>query len=57
MMEQNNKEPKERMLGALVPDDIYWKFKGVASNRKESLKEAVFNAALLYINAIETKED
>lgn len=39
-----------KMLGALVPSDIYWKFKAAANGRKEQMQEAILNAALLYID-------
>ncbi|MNU55812.1 hypothetical protein D3C71_448970 [compost metagenome] len=39
-----------KMLGALVPSDIYWKFKAAANSRKEQMQEAILNAALLYID-------
>jgi Sec7-like guanine-nucleotide exchange factor len=38
-----------KMLGALVPADIYWKFKEMVTKRKENMQEAMVHAALLYI--------
>jgi len=50
-------EPKDvgkagstKMLGGLIPEDIFWKFKEIASKRKESMQDAVLNAAMLYID-------
>jgi hypothetical protein len=38
-----------KMLGALVPPDVYWKFKEMVTKRKESMQEAMMHAAMLYI--------
>jgi negative regulator of replication initiation len=46
---QNKEEEITKMLGANVPDKIYWKFKEVASTRKETMMEAILSAAMLYI--------
>lgn len=46
---------KEKFLGASVPEDLYWEFKGCASNRKESMQDAIIHAARLYVD-IEEKE-
>lgn len=49
MADKENKANK--MLGSPIPEEIYWKFKEVAALRKESMQDAVLNAALLYIDA------
>lgn len=46
-----------KMLGAHVPESVYWAFKKAAAGRKESLQDAIKHAALMYINVqIETGE-
>lgn len=45
-----------KMLGAHVPEEIYWKFKTVASNRKETMGDAILNAALLYMSVEDAGE-
>lgn len=56
-MEEQNKavtcseEPETKLLGAQVPEDIYWQFKNMASSRKETMQEAILNAAYLYLDA------
>lgn len=48
-----NAEPtNEKMLNGLVPEDVFWEFKKVAAERKDNMKSAILNAALLYIHAI-----
>ncbi len=58
MKDENNdaKSTATKMLGGLVPEDIFWKFKEIASKRKESMQEAILNAAMLYIE-IEADEE
>lgn len=50
MKDENNNEKPTKMLGGLIPEDTFWEFKEVASKRKESMQEAIYNAALLYIS-------
>lgn len=55
----NNEHPSEeevtRMLGAHVPEPLYWAFKKAASARKEQLKDAIAHAARMYIDAVPEK--
>lgn len=47
---QNNVEDENtKMLGGSVHEDLYWKFKEVASQRKENIREAITHAAIMYI--------
>lgn len=39
-----------KLLGSQVPENIYWLFKHAAAQRKESMRDAIINAALLYIS-------
>lgn len=39
----------EKMLGALVPNELYWQFKKAAAERNESMKTALEVAARLYV--------
>lgn len=49
---QDVKEDEEtKMLGALVPIDLFWQFKQIAAQRKESMQVAIMNAAYLYLDA------
>lgn len=52
-----SQDDKEKMLGALVPKDLFWKFKQTASNRHEKMVEAVIHAAELYIAIEEEAKD
>lgn len=55
-----SKEQEEatKMLGAHVPQSIYWEFKRVAAERQEMLQEAILHAAMLYIDAVpQNKEE
>jgi len=49
-------QSEEKLLSGYVPADVYWDFKKAAADRKENLKEALMNAALLYIDAVPNKE-
>jgi hypothetical protein len=53
MQEDNTKvtetEPK-KMLGGSIPESVYWRFKEAAATRKETMVEALTNAALMYID-------
>jgi hypothetical protein len=40
-----------KMLGAHVPEEVYWEFKAAAGKRKEQLKDALCHAARMYIDA------
>lgn len=44
-----------KLLGSQVPENIYWLFKNAAAQRKETMRDAIINAALLYIS-IEEEE-
>lgn len=44
-------EEETKMLGAHVPEDVYWRFKTAVSNRKETMGDAILHAALMYIDA------
>jgi len=46
----NTEVSSEKLLSGLVPAEIYWEFKKQAAERKESMREAICNAALLYID-------
>ena len=46
----------EKMLGAFVPESVFWDFKRAAAARKEKMSEAMINAAYLYISISDTKE-
>lgn len=50
MDEAVNVQEETKLLGAQVPEDIYWKFKETASTRKETMQEAIINAALMYMD-------
>lgn len=50
-------EKDEKFLGASVPADLYWAFKGEASTRKESMQEAIIHAARLYIDIKKEETD
>lgn len=41
---------EQKMLGAMIDEDIVWKFKEAASSRREDMRQAIRNAALLYID-------
>lgn len=58
MKDENNDAKSEatKMLGGQVPESVFWKFKEIASKRKESMQEAILNAAMLYIE-IEAEEE
>jgi hypothetical protein len=40
-----------KMLGGQVSEALYWKFKEVASARKENIRVALTHAAIMYIEA------
>lgn len=42
-----------KFLGGHVNEEIYWAFRKKASERKETMLEAIENAALLYIDCSE----
>ena len=46
----------EKMLGAFVPEELFWEFKKAAADRKEKMSEAMINAAYLYISIGDSKE-
>jgi hypothetical protein len=46
----------EKMLGAFVDEDLFWKFKKAAADRKEKMSEAIANAAYLYLDIDKNKE-
>lgn len=46
---KNSTEEETKLLGAQIPESIFWRFKSVAAERKESMAEAILNAAMLYI--------
>ena len=46
----------EKMLGAFVPESVFWEFKKAAAARKEKMSEAMINAAYLYISIGDSKE-
>lgn len=53
-MKGNNEAKQEevkKMLGAFVPETVYWAFKKVAAQRQEDMQEAILNAAYLYLDA------
>jgi hypothetical protein len=52
-----NKDMVEKMLGAFVPEDLYWQFKNTATIRKEQMKDAIIHAAYLYIDAVNATEE
>lgn len=56
MKDTNQEQSEMKLLGGLVPLDVYWKFKKAAANRKEGMKEAILNAALLYIGVTNDEE-
>lgn len=43
----------EKMLGAFVPEEVFWDFKKAAAARKEKMSEAMINAAYLYISIVD----
>lgn len=45
-----------KMLGALVPENLYWEFKAAAGRRKEYLQDAIAHAARMYIDADKGEE-
>lgn len=46
---------REKMLGALVPAELFWEFKKTAAGRGEGMREALMNAVHLYL-AIEEED-
>lgn len=42
-----------KLLGAQVPISVYWAFKKEASERQESMQEAILHAAYMYMSATE----
>lgn len=50
--EHPNEEETTRMLGAHVPESLYWEFKKAAASRNEHLKDAIAHAARMYIDAV-----
>lgn len=46
-----SEDEETRMLGAHVPEELYWDFKNAAAKRKEHLKNAIAHAARMYIDA------
>jgi negative regulator of replication initiation len=61
MSSTKNKETEKiedtKMLGGNVPESIYWDFKKKATERKETMAEAIYNAAMLYIELKEDKKE
>lgn len=55
--EDDEQKVSTKLLGAHVGEDIYWKFKGEAAKRKESMAEAITHAALMYIEAEEAGDN
>lgn len=55
--EDDGQKVNTKLLGAHVGEDIYWKFKGEAAKRKESMAEAITHAALMYIAAKEAEDN
>lgn len=53
---EKEKAAETKMLGSLVPEPLFWAFKTAAAARKESMQDAIQNAALLYINIGKTTE-
>lgn len=47
---------QDKMLGAFVPAELFWKFKEAAASRKETMGEAMMNAAYLYLSIDKDKE-
>lgn len=47
---------ERKMLGAHVPEELYWQFKNAAASRKEQLKDAIAHAAMMYIDAHKEKQ-
>lgn len=45
-------EETTKMLGAHVPEELYWEFKNAAAKRKEPLKDAIAHAARMYIDSV-----
>lgn len=50
------KEELEKLLGANVPESLYWKFKKAAAERNEKMQDAIIHAAYLYIDVIPGRE-
>lgn len=53
----NNNRLVTTHLGAQVDNSIAWKFKEIAARRKENMQEAMKNAALLYIDAEQSRKE
>lgn len=46
-----------RILSGIIPEETYWQFKAVAAQRKEKIKDALEQAALMYIHACDEEEE
>ncbi|MEG1636104.1 MAG: hypothetical protein RR324_01195 [Cellulosilyticaceae bacterium] len=47
-------EEEEKLLSGNVPESVFWEFKRITANRKENMKTAILQAAMLYIHATDT---
>lgn len=51
-MKQTGDEAGKHYLGIGIPDELYWRFKKVQAERRESSRQALETAIYLYIEAI-----
>jgi hypothetical protein len=49
---KTSEEEADKMLGAFVPAKLFWEFKKAAAERKEKMRDAIVNAAYLYLDAV-----
>lgn len=56
MKEQTFNREETKAVGGSIPIELYWQYKSVQANRKESAAEALENAIRLYID-LDTGEE
>lgn len=56
MKEQTFNREETKAVGGSIPIELYWQYKSVQANRKESAAEALENAIRLYID-LDTEEE
>lgn len=52
-----NKEQDTKNIGGAIPTDLYWQFKKIQADRKETATEALQNAIRLYIEIDISEEE
>jgi hypothetical protein len=51
-----NQKEEAKSIGALIPAKLYWQFKRIQAERKETATQAIENAIRLYIE-LDTEEE